>query len=96
MAWLSQETCLPRDWTVSSDSIAAQLANVVQAQELVLLKSGLPFSHESRQTYSSSAAVDPAFARFSQSIEVLRIVQLTDPAFAELRFGPVTLDDNRS
>jgi len=56
---------LPRSWTVSSDSIAARLAEVLPADELVLLKSSDPTTGEA-DGLADQEYVDeffPAFAR---------------------------------
>lgn len=39
-----ETTAMPRDWSVTSDSIALWLANNLQADELVLIKSAAPMS----------------------------------------------------
>lgn len=56
---------LARNWTVSSDSIAARLAEVLPADELVLLKSSDPPTGDAR-ALADQGYVDeffPAFAR---------------------------------
>jgi 5-(aminomethyl)-3-furanmethanol phosphate kinase len=73
---------LARDWTVSSDSIAARLAEVLAADELVLLKSSDPPTGEHR-SLADQGYVDqffPAFAncRFRCNFVNLRGLLLSD------------------
>ncbi|MEX0978075.1 MAG: hypothetical protein WDZ48_04450 [Pirellulales bacterium] len=72
---------LPCSWDVTSDSIAARLANVLDAGELVLLKSALPAD----ATYKSAAQGGYVDARFAASACLLsvRCVNLRDRQFAE-------------
>jgi 5-(aminomethyl)-3-furanmethanol phosphate kinase len=78
---------LPAIWSVTSDSIAARLAEAIEAEELVLLKSTLP----GRPSLSCSGAaslglVDPFFPAAAQTVPRVRAVNLRSPNFAELQF----------
>jgi aspartokinase-like uncharacterized kinase len=68
---------LPVGWHVTSDSIAARVADVVGASELVLLKSKLPDGGE------SSEFVDEYFETAAANLSRLRAVNLRDPGFPE-------------
>ena len=78
---------LPQGWLVTSDSIAARVAEVLSAHELVLLKSSLPDS-ESCEAASRSGYVDEYFpsmaARLSLSNTAIRCVNLRNEAFEEV------------
>jgi aspartokinase-like uncharacterized kinase len=52
---------LPHDWRVTSDSIAARLAVVLEAEELVLLKSTSPSPTETIDSAASNGLVDEYF-----------------------------------
>lgn len=69
---------LAATWEVSSDSIAARLAVVVGAEELVLLKSALPADVRNLGDF-----VDAAFDETSRDVKVIRLVNLRDTGFAE-------------
>lgn len=71
---------LAATWDVSSDSIAARVAVVVDAEELVLLKSALPTDVRNLGDF-----VDAAFAETSRNLQRIRFVNLRDEAFAEVR-----------
>lgn len=75
-------TKLPSAATVTSDSIAARLAEVMHADELVLLKSRLP---ETASIASESAAgyVDEFFPSIAGNLRRVRCVNLCDVAFGE-------------
>lgn len=75
-------TKLPSVASVTSDSIAARLAEVMHAEELVLLKSRLP---ETANIASESAAgyVDEFFPAIASKLRRVRCVNLCDEAFAE-------------
>ena len=61
---LADET-IPKSWDVTSDSIAAWLANKINAQQLVLVKSDKPRGSElSLKMMSESGVVDEAFSDF--------------------------------
>ncbi len=74
---------LPCSWDVTSDSIAARIATVVEAQELVLLKSALPPGPATREALAERGFVDRYFPRASKGMAV-RVVNLRSPQFAEL------------
>lgn len=74
---------LPHDWRVTTDSIAARLAERLRASQLVLLKSvGLP-----RGVHRAEAArlglVDPAFPAVAAQVARVRFRNLRDPAGAD-------------
>lgn len=59
------EDSIPKSWDVTSDSIAAWLAEKVNAQQLVLVKSDKPAGAElSLRMMSESGVVDQAFSDF--------------------------------
>ena len=76
---------LPQSWDVTSDSIAARLAEVTAADELVLLKSSLPASY-SQQAELGREYVDRNFAHAAQGLSRVRFVNLRDAAFAEVAY----------
>ena len=74
---------LPESWNVTSDSIAARLAMLSRATELVLLKSVAP-SHDTASKLAESNFVDRCFPRAAQGIMHLRVVNLRDAKFAQV------------
>lgn len=70
---------LPESWDVSSDSIAARLAERVEADELVLLKSRLPSDLRRLGRY-----VDPLFTFAARRLPQVRFVNVRDPQFAHV------------
>jgi aspartokinase-like uncharacterized kinase len=86
---------LPMSWQVTSDSIAARVAEVSAAEELVLLKSKLPSGTTSPGTTSPGVAtieeaagagfVDPWFALAAEGVPVIRSVNLREAGFPEMR-----------
>jgi hypothetical protein len=73
---------LPHTWDVTSDSIAARLAAVLQACELVLLKSTLPQPGTEIDRAAAEGYVDRYFPVAARGLAV-RAVNLRDDAFAE-------------
>jgi aspartokinase-like uncharacterized kinase len=73
---------LPCGWEVTSDSIAAQVARRIDADELVLLKSALPAGPFDRKALAQSGFVDAYFPRASCGLAV-RIVNLRDVGFPQ-------------
>lgn len=68
---------LPPDWHVTSDSIAARLAEHVGAAELVLLKSALPDAdRRSRGGAAAAGYVDEYFPTAARSLQRIRCVDL--------------------
>jgi 5-(aminomethyl)-3-furanmethanol phosphate kinase len=76
------KTPLPESWDVSSDSIAARLAERIAADELVLLKSRLPQDLQRLGRY-----VDPLFTFAARNAPRVRFVNVRDPQFAEVRWN---------
>ncbi len=69
-------TRLPATWDVSSDSIAARLAVVLAADELVLLKSGPPPAGFPFDSAATNGYVDPFFSRLLADLPPTRAVDL--------------------
>lgn len=75
---------LPAGWQVTSDSIAARLASVLHAEELVLLKSGLPLAPYTYQHAAEQHYVDEYFPSAASSLAGVRCVNLRDPQAPEV------------
>ncbi len=73
---------LPASWQVTSDSIAARLAKLCGAVELVLLKSALPDSGDLHA--AASAGYVDAFFPQAVTLARVRCVNLRDERFAEV------------
>jgi 5-(aminomethyl)-3-furanmethanol phosphate kinase len=74
---------LPESWECTSDTIAAYLAVLTQADELVLLKSSLPvgfakgpLAHEQIEQISEAGIVDCTFPAIAKRIASVRAVNL--------------------
>jgi aspartokinase-like uncharacterized kinase len=80
---------LPASWDVTSDSIAARMARLLTACELVLLKSCLPREQVAATECDDARSdyFDRSFRRFSAGIPRVRFVNLRDAEFAETTFG---------
>jgi aspartokinase-like uncharacterized kinase len=76
---------LPQSWDATSDSIAARLAEVTGAGELVLLKSSLPKANHQREELSAEY-VDRNFLHAAQGLSKVRLVNLRDAALAEVAY----------
>lgn len=82
---LSGGPTLPESWEVTSDSIAARLAELTQAAELVLLKSRLPEGEWDRDAASAAGYVDRYFAMAAKRVPLVRCVDLRSAEFMERR-----------
>ena len=80
---------LPHDWSATSDSIAARIAQVYEADSLVLLKSTLPAECVDWESAARIGLVDPYFPQVVQGIPDACCVNLTDPEFSQWRPLPV-------
>jgi 5-(aminomethyl)-3-furanmethanol phosphate kinase len=72
IVWLPSEMVLadsdiPQTWDVTSDSIAAWLADRVNADRLILLKSGNPIAESNLQDLVDQGYVDKAFPSFIEN-----------------------------
>ena len=86
---------LPQTWSVTSDSIAARVAQVADADELVLLKSSLPSYNNSHsepaglsnepigRDFEAVGYVDEYFPRIAPLIRRIRLVDFRHPEFLE-------------
>jgi 5-(aminomethyl)-3-furanmethanol phosphate kinase len=66
---------LEHNWNVTSDSIAARLAQAIRADELVLLKS-CDFRSNSLTDLAKAGVVDPYFPRAAAGLGGVRVVNL--------------------
>ncbi|MEX2175692.1 MAG: hypothetical protein WD872_15110 [Pirellulaceae bacterium] len=71
-------TALPHTWDVTSDSIAARLAEFLQADELVLLKSQAPPPQATLADLAERGYVDRFFPTAAQAIPAVRSVNLRE------------------
>jgi aspartokinase-like uncharacterized kinase len=78
---------LPHTWSVTSDSIAARLAEALGAQELVLLKSSFGFAVSDIHAAAEAGFVDAEFPRAAATLQRVRAVNLRDERFAETRLA---------
>jgi hypothetical protein len=74
-----QATTFPCDWTLTSDSVAASVAQWLDAQELVLMKSALPRSDSIRDA-SRDGYVDEFFVTLGPKLRRVRCVNLRGDA----------------
>lgn len=81
---------LPRDWSVTSDSIAARVADWVRAGALTLIKSCPSPAARAPQEWSRHALVDAFFPRAAGEEIELRWVDLSGDAPEERRYPPTT------
>ena len=68
---------LPEDWSATSDSIAARVATVLSAEELVLLKSAPPPADDV-QSAAKAGYVDEHFPRAAAALAAIRFVDLRE------------------
>jgi dihydroneopterin aldolase len=71
--------CLPHNWSATSDSIAARIATVYRAEELVLLKSTLPVHCDDWARAAQIGLVDEHFPRAVKGVKSAYCVNLADP-----------------
>lgn len=69
---------LPHSWSVTSDSIAARVALVLKASELVLLKSASLPPGTSRTQASRLGVVDPAFPEVAKNVPRVTYLNLRE------------------
>lgn len=84
-------TGLPIGWHVTSDSIAARLADMVRAAELVLLKSTLPESPSTTLSCREAVAqalVDDYFPTCAVGLPHIRVVNLRSETQDEIQLVP--------
>jgi 5-(aminomethyl)-3-furanmethanol phosphate kinase len=75
---------LPHSWDVTSDSIAARLALLMDACEVVLLKSSLPESRLTLQQAADTGYVDGYFPTAAAELQEIRCVNLRADGFPEI------------
>lgn len=78
---------LPARWDVTSDSISARLATLVEASELVLLKSALPDAGCDGQQLAATGYVDAFFPVACHGVPNVRCVNLRDGTETVLRMA---------
>jgi aspartokinase-like uncharacterized kinase len=74
---------LPRDWSATSDSIAARVAQCLGGAELVLLKSKSLVPDTPIEEASEAGYVDRFFPQAVPGLQCVRCVNLRDRDFAE-------------
>jgi aspartokinase-like uncharacterized kinase len=76
-------TPLPANWDVTSDSIAARLATLLGAEELTLLKSGLPPNGRTIAEVADAGYFDRFFTQAVVGLPQVRAVNLRDEGFEQ-------------
>ncbi|PHR96298.1 MAG: hypothetical protein COA78_28875 [Blastopirellula sp.] len=71
---------LQLDWTLTSDSIAALLADFWEAEEFVLMKSCDCSSSHDYQSWADAGMVDPQFPEVAKRLQAIRWVNLARDA----------------
>lgn len=74
---------VPASWSVTSDSIAAWMAEKLAANELVLLKSKLPHGELDLPSLADEGYVDSFFPSAAAKLERVRFVNLRDASYPE-------------
>lgn len=74
---------LPTSWDVTSDSISAYAAAVVEATELVLLKSRSPEDHWNLEQAARRGYVDPHFPQVAALVPQVRCVDFRSGSLEE-------------
>lgn len=69
---------LPRSWEATTDSIAARIARVIRADELILLKSATAPPDATAAEMAQLGLVDPLFPTESRGISIVRAINLRD------------------
>ncbi|HEX5103382.1 MAG TPA: hypothetical protein VFV87_06205 [Pirellulaceae bacterium] len=67
---------LPHDWTATTDSIAARIAELTGASELILLKSSDPPPHRSLADLAVAGYVDEHFPLAAAELPAIRLVNV--------------------
>ena len=75
---------LERSWSTTSDSIAAEIAELLKADELWLMKSVLPASPAVAK-WSADGFVDEYFAQVYESTRPVFVANLADPDLLSVR-----------
>ena len=79
---------LPQSWDVTSDSIAARIARLLECRELILLKSCPPPPDAIQlERAADSQYVDREFPRFARDVPQVRFVNLREE-FRNVGFSP--------
>jgi aspartokinase-like uncharacterized kinase len=90
--WLRQEEPgapgqqLPHDWTATTDSIAARLATLTTASELVLLKSADPPPAASLAELAAVGYVDQHFFAAAMGLPLVRLVNFRSELGCDILF----------
>jgi dihydroneopterin aldolase len=74
---------LPHDWTATTDSIAARVAAICGAGELVLLKSADPPPADTLAELAWTGYVDEHFPLAANALAAVRLVNLRSETFCE-------------